>query len=75
VFKVLATQKTGNSFTVTANGKAGKTYTLQRKTDLASGAWQDLTTQGPLATDGAISLTDPAAPATNAFYRIQTAAP
>ena len=75
VFKVLTTQKTGTSFTLTAAGKAGRSYTLQRNTDLANGIWTPQGSLGPLAADGPVVLTDSSAPAGRAFYRIQVAAP
>ena len=73
--RILTTTRTATSYTVTAAGKAGRTYVLQRRTDLAAGAWTTATTTAPLAADGTVSLTDPAAPAGNAFYRIQVCAP
>ena len=75
VFKVLTTQKSGSSFTVTAAGKAGRSYSLQRRADLTSGTWSAVISQGPLAADGPVSLTDTAAPAGRAFYRIQVLLP
>ncbi len=75
VFKVLTSQKSGSTFTVTAAGKAGRTYAVQRRADLASGTWITLNSLGPLATNGPVSLTDPAAPAGMAFYRIQVLLP
>jgi hypothetical protein len=75
VFKVLTTQISGSSFTVTAKGKAGRSYTLQKRTDLATGSWSVVTSAGALTTDGPVILTDLAATAQQAFYRIQVSAP
>ena len=75
VLKVPTTARTGSTFTLTTSGKAGRTYSLQRKTDLSAGTWDTLGTRGPLAIDDPVTLTDPAAPAGKAFYRIQVAAP
>jgi hypothetical protein len=75
VFKVLASQISGAAFTITTSGKAGRTYSLQRSYDLPSGSWDTLASSAALASDGPVSLTDTAAPANNAFYRIQVTAP
>ena len=75
VLKVLTTQRSGATFVLTENGKAGRTYALQRRAYLATGDWTTVTTQGPLCADTSISLTDNAAPEGKAFYRIQVSAP
>ena len=75
VLRVLTTARTGSTFTLTASGKAGRTYSLQRRTDLASGIWDTVITTGPLAADVPLFLTDQSAPAGNAFYRIQVTVP
>jgi alpha-tubulin suppressor-like RCC1 family protein len=74
-FKILTAQMTGATFTVTASGKAGRSYALQYRSNAATGTWINVTHLGPLAVDGPVVLTDPAAPAENAFYRIQVSAP
>lgn len=66
--------KSGSTFTATCAGKAGRTYTLQRSASL-SGAWPALTSVGPLAADGPVSLTDTSAPAGTSFYRIEVSMP
>jgi len=75
VLKVLTTQRSGSGFVLTATGKAGRTYALQRSTNLATGTWATVATLAPLAADGPVTLTDHAAPADKAFYRIQVFAP
>ena len=75
VLKVLTTQRSGATFVLTVTGKTGRTYALQRRTSLSTGDWTTVTTTGPLAADGTVPLTDPAAPAGKAFYRIQVSAP
>jgi hypothetical protein len=75
VFKVLTAQKTGASFTITASGKAGRTYVLERNTNLAAGPWTSLGSVGPLAADGPVVLSDPAPPANSGFYRLRVSAP
>ena len=75
VLKVLTSQKSGATFTLTASGKAGRIYALQRRADLAAGSWATVTTLTPLSADGPVVLTDGAAPAGRAFYRIQVSAP
>jgi hypothetical protein len=75
VFKILTAQMTGETFSVTAYGKKGRSYSLQRCLSLTAGSWDTVVTLGPLAADGTVSLTDPTAPSGNAFYRIQATAP
>ncbi|MCX6864921.1 MAG: hypothetical protein NTV46_01640 [Verrucomicrobia bacterium] len=75
VFRVLTATKSGAGFTVTAAGKATRTYVLERNTNLAAGPWTSLGILGPLAADGPVVLTDNAAPDGKAFYRIQVSAP
>ena len=75
VFKVLTSWKSGSTFTVTAAGKADRSYALQRRTDLAGGTWTTLTTLDQLTANGPVALTDNAAPAGRAFYRIQVVLP
>jgi hypothetical protein len=75
VFRVLTAARVGATFNVTASGKAGRTYVLQRRTDLASGSWSALSTLGPLAADGPLVLTDDSAPERGGFYRIEVTVP
>jgi len=75
VFRILSSRISGNTFVLTTAGKAGRSYALQRTTTLAAGTWTTITTTGPLAANGTVSLTDPAAPAEKAFYRIQVSVP
>jgi hypothetical protein len=75
VFKVSSHQKSGSTFTLTTAGKSGRTYVLERSTSLASNNWSTVTTQGPLGSDGTVTLTDSAAPAGAGFYRIQVTGP
>ena len=59
-------------------GRAGRQYTLQRKTDDLTGpvTWTAVDTTGPLTTDTNLVLTDPSPPATpKAFYRIKVTMP
>ncbi|MDE0595317.1 MAG: hypothetical protein OSB65_08725 [Roseibacillus sp.] len=72
--KLSTVTKTGSTFSAECAGKAGRIYILQRNTDLED-AWADLTSQGPLASDGPVSLTDTSAPAGSAFYRVQVSMP
>ncbi|WP_395737485.1 hypothetical protein [Prosthecobacter sp.] len=75
VFKTNTQQKGDGTFTLTTSGKSGRTYILQRSTLLTANSWYTVTTQGPLASDGGVTLTDSAAPAASAFYRIQVTGP
>ena len=72
-FKITDTQRTASTFTASTAGKAGRTYTLQRSTNLI--AWTNVTSQGPLATDSTVTLLDGARPADAAFYRILVTGP
>lgn len=56
-------------------GRAGRTCELQRKLNLADATWQPVATRGPLAADQILELTDPAATAPAAVYRVRTADP
>lgn len=70
-FKVTETNKVPEgAFTVTVNGIAGRIYRLQRRADLASGDWENVTSQGPLGANGVVNLSD-ASPFSGAgFYRV-----
>ena len=74
-FKAENATHTATTFSVTTGGKAGRTYTLERSTTLAANSWSVITTQGPLASDATITLTDTAAPNDEAFYRLRVTGP
>jgi uncharacterized repeat protein (TIGR03803 family) len=74
VFKMATAAKSGNTFTTTCPGKAGRTYTLLRNSGL-NGEWTRLGSQGPLAQDAAVTLTDTTAPPDKSFYRIEVNLP
>lgn len=60
----------GPSFAVVVSGVAGRTYTLWRTTSLGNpGTWTAVMTNGPLVSNGPVTLTDPAPPGEPAFYR------
>jgi len=73
--KVLNPTVSGTTFTVTVAGKAGRTYTLQRTTNLATGTWGTVATRGPQASDIDVQLADPAIPAGAAYYRVTASVP
>jgi phosphodiesterase/alkaline phosphatase D-like protein len=75
MFKVLTATKTATSYTVTAVGKAARTYTLERSTSLTAGSWTELGSVGPLAADGPVVLSDNHPPASSGFYRLRVTAP
>ena len=51
---------------------ADKTYTIQHRLDLETGAWQILTNLGAAASTESVNLTDPASATNNAgFYRLK----
>ena len=72
--KMSTVTKSGSTFSADCPGKAGRIYTLQRNTNL-EGEWTPLNSQGPLASDGTVSLTDDSAPADTSFYRIEVSMP
>lgn len=59
------------TFSLSTAGKAGRSYELQRSATLPAASWTSVATQGPLASDATVTLTDAASPAGSAFYRIQ----
>ena len=75
VFKVSTQQRSGGNFTLTTAGKSGRTYSLQRSTTLTPTSWFTVISQGPLGSDGTVTLTDFAAPTSTGFYRIQVTWP
>jgi hypothetical protein len=74
-FRVVSSARAGGEFSLTVQGKAGRRYVLQRRADLSSGEWGDLSTRGPLAADGPVNLSDPAATADRGFYRVKVLLP
>lgn len=72
-FKVTESQRTASTFSVSTAGKTGRTYTLQRSTNLIS--WTNVTSQGPLTNDAVVTLEDLAMPSDAAFYRIVVTGP
>ncbi len=70
VFRVISVERSGTAFSAVVSGRTGRTYTLQRSANLASGPWTDVITSGPLTADGNLTLTDPDASMTQGFYRV-----
>jgi hypothetical protein len=58
-------------------GHVGRTYTMQRSTDLTvSNGWSDVTSTGPLTADTTVILTDPSPPnSPKVFYRARVSMP
>lgn len=73
--KVLSSGKSEAGFTLTAQGRAGRAYALQRTATLSNPSWADVATAGPSAADGPVTLTDTMPPSGKAFYRIQVTMP
>jgi hypothetical protein len=73
--KVPATAKSEAGFTLTAQGRAGRAYALQRTATLSNPSWADVATAGPSAADGPVTLIDTMPPSGKAFYRIQVTMP
>jgi hypothetical protein len=74
-FKVLTTTKTATSYTITATGKATRTYVMERRATLDAGPWTVISSIGPLTADGTVTLGDPNPPAASGFYRLRVTAP
>ncbi len=68
--KVISSTRTSTTFVLTADGIAGRTYKLQRRSSLTSGTWDTIATQGPLASNNVVTITDTSPPAGQGFYRI-----
>jgi uncharacterized delta-60 repeat protein len=75
VFKVKTAQKSGGSFTLTTDGKSGRSYILERNLTPDFASWSTVATQGPLGADGSVTFTDSSSPAGRAFYRIRVTGP
>lgn len=74
-FKAENPHRSGGTFTLSTAGRARRAYALQRSTTMAAGSWTTVDTEGPLGSDGPVSLTDVASPNDAAFYRIQVTGP
>lgn len=75
VFVAQSVENPGPGFTLSAPGKTGRIYTLQRSSSLQSASWIDITSQGPLAAPATVTLTDTESPSPPVFYRIQVSRP
>lgn len=71
VFRVSGSVREGSSFSVTVPVKAGKSYVLQRTTDLLADDWSDVASSGLVLLSGTLTLTDPAATSSGAIYRVR----
>ncbi|MCF7734010.1 MAG: immunoglobulin domain-containing protein [Akkermansiaceae bacterium] len=74
-FRVLSANRTPGGFTVTAAGKAGRSYVLERSTAPGVAPWTVVGAADPLAADGTAELSDPAPPAGAGFYRVKVTLP
>ena len=72
---MLTTAKDATSFSVTAAGKAARTYVLERQTTLGTDPWTVIDTVGPLAGDAAVMLIDHAPLPDAGLYRLRVTAP
>ncbi|MGJ8642408.1 MAG: choice-of-anchor tandem repeat GloVer-containing protein [Luteolibacter sp.] len=75
VFKILTAELSTSSFTVTANGKAGRTYVLERNPGFDPAFWTAVTFDGPLDIDGPVNLTDDSPLIGSGFYRLRVSSP
>ena len=67
--KVETLEASGDGATLNFTGVAGRQYGLERRTDLATGAWLRVATMIPEA-DGEVSLADPNPPPGHSYYRL-----
>jgi hypothetical protein len=74
-FRILTTTRTVTSYTVTATGKATRTYVLERRATLDAGPWTVIDSTGPFTADGNVTLSDENPPAASGFYRLRVTAP
>jgi hypothetical protein len=74
-FRVTSTSRTSTTFTATVDGRATRTYVLERRASLDAGPWTIIATVGPLATAAPVSLPDPNSPEGPCFYQIRASAP
>jgi hypothetical protein len=70
VFRVGSITRTGDTVSVVVPAKTGRIYSLQRRTDLIPGPWQNVVTVGSPAANGNLTLTDPAAIGDRWFYQV-----
>jgi len=57
------------------DGKAGRSYTLERMTGSGGTEWQEVQSIGPVAADGEVQITDSGAPQILGIYRLQIMQP
>ena len=62
------------TYRLTVAGVAGRKYNLLRSTTL-TGAWQMIQESPTLGAAQVVTLTDPAAPAIRAFYKVEVSVP
>lgn len=74
-FKALSSHRASGSYSVSIAGKSERTYALERSIILESGSWITVATEGPLAAERIVTLTDTAHPPYKAFYRIRVTWP
>ncbi len=74
-FSILTVTKGTSSFTVTAPGKAGRSYWLERRQSLDAGPWVSVDSESPLAVNGTVALTDSSPPENKGFYRVRVSFP
>jgi hypothetical protein len=56
-------------------GRAGRTYLLERMIGQDGSEWEQVRTIGPLAANGSQQTTDPSPPAGSGIYRLQVVFP
>jgi Concanavalin A-like lectin/glucanases superfamily/F5/8 type C domain/Amylo-alpha-1,6-glucosidase len=75
VFKIASISHVAATYVVTLNGKANRSYILQRSTDLNASSWSDIDLRSVTGNDATVQFIDPDPPAGKAFYRIKTTTP
>lgn len=72
-FKATDSQRSGNTFSLSTAGKAGRIYHLERSTNLTT--WLEVTSNGPLSVEGPVILSDTDSNGSAFFYRIRVTGP
>ncbi len=71
VLRITRVRRQGNDLVLSFLSATGKTYTVERATNLPPTFWQTLTNLGPVANTNAVLTNAGGAQTTNGFYRVR----
>jgi uncharacterized repeat protein (TIGR03803 family) len=74
-FGILAVERAGGGFRVAVEGRAGRSYALERSVVPAGQRWERVTTAGPLDASARLELVDPQPLPGKGFYRVVVVVP